>query len=748
MKKLYFCFAIFIYFLFSNYLFAQQNKLINNVNEAKIDSILSLMTTEEKCGQLIQFSINWWDNYGICSIKPEHKELIKKGLIGSFLNVFGADFSEELQKTAVTESRLKIPLLFAFDVIHGFKTIFPVPLAEASSWDMNNIFNSSKYQAIEAASNGIHWTFNPMVDIARDPRWGRIVEGAGEDPYLGSQIAIQRIKGYQGDDFNSPFSIIACPKHFAAYGAAEGGRDYNSVDISLRTLYNVYLPPFFAAIYQGAGSIMCSFNEISGIPSSANKQLLSDILKDEQGFKGLVVSDWNSIGELMQHGIAKDESEAALLSIKAGVDIDMESSIYFNQLAKLVHDGIINSSLLDEAVKRVLRIKFILGLFDNPYKYCNKDNETKNTLSKESINAAYESAKRSIVLLKNNNNLLPFKKNYKSIAVIGPLANSKRNPLGSWEQLGDSNNVITLLEGIKNKVSDNTKIYFTEGCSISGNSEKGFDDAIQLAKDCDYVILALGEDAKMSGESRCRSDINLPGGQEKLAKEIYKINKNVVVILMNGRPLTISWLDENIPSILETWFLGLQTGNAIADVIFGDYNPSGKLPITFPRSVGQIPIYYNHKNGGRPANEDLKNLSSRYLDLPITPLYPFGYGLSYSKFTYTNLLLNKSQFGFKDSIIISVDVTNESNIDGEEVIQLYIQDINSSVTRPVKELKGFNKVYIPANTTVSVSFSLSSENLAFYSINNKMESEPGFFNVYVGGNSMDLLNSKFELLKD
>lgn len=745
MKKFRFYFTLIIFA--NTCLFAQKVKLINSKTEATIDSIISIMTIEEKIGQINQYSANWWDFNGICTVKPEHLLLIEKGEVGSFLNIFGSDITEKLQKIAVTKSRLKIPLLFALDVIHGFKTTFPVPLAEASSWDMDVIFNSARYQAIEAASNGVHWTFNPMVDIARDPRWGRIVEGAGEDPYLGSQIAKYRVLGYQGNNFTLPHSIFTCPKHFAAYGAVEGGRDYNSVDISETTLFNVYLPPFISALNNGAGTLMCSFNEIGSIPSSANKHLLRDILKSKLGFQGLVVSDWNSVGELINHGIALDSQEAALLSINAGVDIDMESNSYFNNLKELINTNKIDIKVINDAVKRVLRVKFALGLFDNPYKYCNKSEEKQNTLTSEMIDFSRESAKKSIVLLKNNDNILPLTKDIKSIAIIGYLANSKKNPLGSWEQLGDSNNVVTLLDGIKNKLNNSIKIDYSVGCFITDSTRKYFSEAIELAKNSDYVILNIGEDSKMTGEAKSKSNINLPGIQEELAKEIYKVNKNLIVVLSNGRPLTINWLSENVPAILETWFLGLQSGNAIADVIFGDYNPSAKLPVTFPRSTGQIPIYYNHKSTGRPSSDNLTQLTSRYIDLSSSPLYPFGFGLSYSTYKYSNLRLDKKSLNESDSLKVSIDIDNLSNRDGNEVVQLYIQDITASITRPVKELKAFKKVFIPANTKTTINFTLKNEDLAFY--NNQLEfvSETGKFKVFVGTNSEEVLENSFELIK-
>lgn len=721
---------------------AQQKTL-----EQKVDSVLSLMTLEEKVGQLVQYSGGW--DTGTKTPKPKegHEELIRLGKIGSLLNIFGAEETKHLQKIAVEESRLKIPLIFGLDVIHGFKSTFPVPIAEASSWNPKLVEYSARMQAIEASAAGVHWTFNPMVDIARDPRWGRIVEGSGEDPYLGSIMAAARVRGYQGVDLSANNTILACAKHFAAYGAAEGGRDYNIVDISERTLREIYLKPFKAAVDAGVGSLMASFNEIGGVPSSANYFLMTQILRNEWKTDAFVVSDWNSIGELVIHGIAKDLKDAAELSIKATVDMDMQGSAYFNHLVNLVKEGKVDVKLVDNAVRRVLLAKFKLGLFDDPYKYCDKEREKNIVLSKEIIEAAKKVALESIVLLKNENNLLPLRKDLSSIAVIGPLANSKVDPLGPWAQQGNPNDVVTVLEGIRNKLGKKVEINFAEGCSVKGNDKTKFSEAIQCVKKSELAIVVLGESRDMSGEAQSRATLDLPGIQEDLIKEIYKTGKPIVVVLMNGRPLTINWIAENIPAILETWFLGIQCGNAIADVLFGDYNPSGKLPVTFPKYVGQIPLYYNHKNTGRPFNPNNPRFTSFYNDYSHEPLYPFGYGLSYTTFKYSNLSLDKKQIEINDTLKVSVDVKNTGNFEGEEIVQLYIRDLVGSVTRPVKELKDFVKINLKPNETKKVEFTITSDKLKFYDLNMNYVVELGEFKIFVGSNSVDLLEETFTIIE-
>ena len=729
------------------FLLFQKNVLSQSIKttEERVDSVLALMTQEEKIGQLVQFTGDW--DTGSHSTKPKagNKELIAKGKVGSFLNIFGAETTKELQKIALEKSRLKIPLIFGLDVIHGFRTTFPVPIAEASSWDPALVEKSARMQAIEASSSGIHWTFNPMVDIARDPRWGRIVEGNGEDPFLGSAMAVAHVRGYQGNDLSANNTIAACLKHFAGYGAAEGGRDYNTVDFSERTFRDVYLKPFKAAVEAGAATLMASFNEIGGVPSSANHQLLTKILRDEWKFDGFVVSDWNSIGELIPHGVAKDLKQAGELALNAGLDMDMEASSYTNFLSDLIAEGKVSPKTLDESVRRVLRIKFRLGLFDDPFKYCDAEREKKTILSKEMKAAALEVAQKSIVLLKNENELLPLKKELKTIALIGPLANSTADPLGPWNQQGDAKEVVSVLQGLKNKLGTKTKILFEQGCSIKDNSKDGFSKAVAAAKEADVVILVLGESLDMSGEAKSRATLDLPGVQEELAEEIYKTGKPIVAVLMNGRPLTINWLNEHVSSIMETWFLGIESGSAIADVLFGDVNPGGKLPVTFPRYVGQVPYYYNHKNTGRPYNPSNPQYTSFYIDYANTPLYPFGYGLSYTKFVYDNLKLSAKKISKVDPLIISVEVKNNGSYDGEEVVQLYLRDLVGSVTRPVKELKGFQKIFLKKGESKLVEFTLTEADLKFYDLNMNFVSEPGTFKVFVGTNSVECLEDGFEL---
>lgn len=713
---------------------------------ARVDSVLSLMTLDEKIGQLNQLSygIGWGPTVKV-TVPEEYKQLIREGKVGSFFNAIGAEFTYELQKVAVEQSRLKIPIIFGLDVIHGFKTTFPVPLGEAATWQPEIIEMSAHYQALEAASAGIHWTFSPMVDIARDPRWGRIMEGSGEDPYLGSLMAAARVRGYQGN--LSDLNIIACVKHYAGYGGAEGGRDYNTVDFSERTFRDIYLPPYKAGVEAGAQTLMASFNEIGGIPSSGSKYLLTDILRDEWGFKGFVVSDWTSIGELVTHGFATDLKNAGEIALNAGLDMDMESRAYITHLKELVDEGKVDESTIDESVKRILRVKFMLGLFDNPYAYCNKEREQKNIMTNDIKIASLEVARRSFVLLKNEKNILPLKKDYKKIAIIGPLADNSIDPIGGWGGLGDSADVTTVVEGFKNYVDNSTQIIYSKGCNIDDNDKSGFKDAINKAKKSDIIILCVGENRDQSGEACVRSTLDLPGVQEDLAKELLKTGKPIVAVLMNGRPLSVNWLNENANAILETWFAGTMTGDAIAKVLFGDYNPSGKLPVTFPRTVGQVPIYYNHKNTGRPG--DLENhFTSKYLDLPLTPLYPFGYGLSYTTFEYNGLNLSKNKITAEDSIVVSVKVKNTGKYDGEEVVQMYVQDLVGSVTRPVKELKGFKKIMLKRGEEKQVSFSIHEKDLRFTAADMKFKSEPGLFKIFVGTNSSDVSEAQFELVED
>lgn len=703
------------------------------------------MTIEEKLGQLNQLSADgeWNSDNTAMGITADQTELVKKGLVGSFLNATGSQTIKEIQRIAVEETRLKIPLLFAYDVIHGYRTIFPIPLAEACTWDPELLQQSAHVAAVEASAAGLHWTFAPMVDIARDPRWGRIMEGSGEDPVLGSRIAAARVKGFQGKHLNDKDSIMACAKHFAGYGAAEAGRDYNTVDISERTLREIYLQPFKGAVDAGVKSVMTSFNEIAGVPSTANKQLVTTILRKEFGFQGFVVSDWTSINELIAHGIAGNRAEAGILALNAGVDMDMVGEIYVKDLPSLVRANQISQKTIDDAVRRVLRVKFELGLFDDPYRNSDLEREKTAILNPDHRALARKIAQKSIVLLKNEKDILPLNKAIGTLAVIGPLADNQKELLGSWNALGKAEDVVTVIEGIRKQVSAQTKIVYAKGCDIQEVCGNDLTEALSLANHADAVIVVVGESAAMSGEAASKVNIDLPGHQQELVNELYKTGKPLVVILMNGRPLTISWMGEKASAILETWFLGIEAGNAIADVLFGDVNPSGKLPITFPQNVGQIPIYYNHKNTGRPMTDDM--YTSKYIGSPQTPLYPFGFGLSYTSFVYENLKVSPKQISPNGSLIVSVDVTNTGKVAGEETVQLYIQDKVASVTRPVKELKDFTKINLQPGEKKTVQFTIRPEQVAFYNLDMKWNIEPGMFNVFVGGNSQDVLQSEYEL---
>ncbi len=710
--------------------------------ERKVDSVLAKMTLEEKVGQMNQISTGGEATGPVLGTGNVVADL-RDGKIGSILNLVGAEKTREAQEIAVKETRLGIPLIFGLDVIHGYRTIFPIPLGESASWDTAGIRESARIAAIEAAAQGVHWTFAPMVDIARDPRWGRIMEGAGNDPFLGSMIARARVRGFQGDDLSADNTIVACAKHYAAYGAAEGGRDYNTVDISMRTLNDVYLPPFHAAVDAGVGTLMNSFNEIAGIPSTGNPYLLREKLKDEWGFDGFVVSDWNSVGEMVNHGVAADKAEAAEIAVKAGSDMDMCSNSYIDNLPSLVKEGLVDEDLVDDAVRRILRIKFRLGLFDDPYRYCSTEREKQLLLQSSHVDHARDIAKKSIVLLKNEGKILPVSKDIRSVAVIGPLADSQADLLSNWSAKGKPEEAVSLLTGIKKKIPG-ARVLFSQGCEITGESKTGFAAALSAARSADVVIVAVGEAGMMSGEAHSRSDINIPGVQVDLLKELHKTGKPVVVVLMNGRPLTFQWTAENMPAILETWFLGTEGGDAIADVLFGDYNPSGKLPVDIPLSVGQIPVYYNHKNTGRPFNES-DMFTSKYLDISNDPLYPFGYGLSYTTFEYSDIILNKTGIGFGEPLTISVKVTNTGDFDGEEVVQLYVRDLVASVTRPVKELKGFRKVMIKKGETADVNFTLTSDDLKFYNNNMDYVAEPGDFKIFVGTSSDNVKEASFKL---
>ena len=709
--------------------------------DKKVSELIAQMTLDEKIGQLTLFTSDM-DQTG-AFLRPEYIDDIKLGKVGAIFNAYGSEYTRKLQEMAVNETRLGIPLIFGYDVIHGHRTIFPMPLGEAASWDMDAIRKSAEVAAREAASEGLHWTFAPMVDIARDPRWGRIVEGAGEDPFLGSRIAEARVKGFQGDDLNDLSTLAATMKHFVAYGAAQAGRDYHSVDMSERLLREVYLPPFKAALDAGAATVMTSFNDINGMPASASHYLFTEILRDEWGFEGFVVTDYTAIMELEYHGVAEDKHHASELALNAGIDMAMQDGYFQLTLADLVESGRVTEKQIDVAVARVLRIKHKLGLFDDPYRYSDVEREKAEIMKPENIESARDMARKSIVLLKNDDAVLPLRDDIKTIAVVGPMADNRRDLIGSWSAAGDWSKSVTLLEGLKNRYP-NSQIVHALGADIDGDRRDGFAEAVSVAEAADVVILALGEAYWMSGEAASRADIGLPGVQEELAKEIYKIGKPTVAVLMNGRPLTINWLDENIDAILETWFLGTTTGDAIADVLSGDYNPSGKLPVTFPYHVGQIPIYHSLLPTGRPLEEENK-YTTKYLDIPNEPLYVFGYGLSYTTFDYSDVTLSSASLSNGGSIQASVTVTNSGGVAGEEVVQLYIHDKIGSLSRPVKELKGFEKIALNPGESKVVTFEISDEQLSFYRADGTFGVEPGDFTVFIGGNSHDTKSATFSM---
>jgi beta-glucosidase len=718
-------------------------------NSQKVDSVLKLMTLEEKVGQLNQYNDNNLAT-GPVTIDNDKIGQIKAGQVGSLLNVLGSERTRSWQNIAM-QSRLKIPLLFGQDVIHGYKTTFPIPLAEAASWDLDAIQLAARVAATEASASGIHWTFAPMVDIARDPRWGRVMEGAGEDTYLGSLIAAARVKGFQGAHLGDTNAVMACVKHFAAYGAAVGARDYNSVDMSDRQLWEIYLPPFKAALDAGAASFMNSFNDINGVPATGNSYLQRTILKGKWGFKGFVVSDWGSINELVNHGFAKNDYEAAFSAITAGSDMDMESRSYKNNLEQLVKDKKVPVAFIDDAVRRILLKKFEMGLFDDPYKFSNVEREKLALNNASHIAAARSMAAKSIVLLKNENNLLPLSKQLKTIAFIGPLVKPLKQNKGFWdiEVPGvDSNFIVSQWEGVQNKVGATTNLLFAQGCEIEGDSKAGFAEAINIALQADVVILSIGERRDMSGEAKSKANIAIPGVQEDLLKALLATGKPVVVLVNAGRPLVFNYTADNAPAILYTWWLGSEAGNAIADVLFGDYNPAAKLPMTFPVSVGQIPIYYNHFNTGRPAVSDTNHIyNSSYIDLSIHPKFPFGFGLSYTSFEYSDLKLSKHQFTKKETLEASVTITNKGKYAGEEIVQLYLRDKVGSLVLPVKSLKDFKKVFLNVGESKKIKFLINNEKLSFYNAKLVWDSELGDFDIMIGASSADIrLKDSFELI--
>ncbi len=719
---------------------------------AKVETLLAKMTLEEKVGQMNQYN-GFYDATGPLPEEGDarHKlEHLRNGWVGSVLNVRGAKATRELQRIAVEETRLGIPLIFGLDVIHGHKTLAPVPLGEAASWDMQAIEKSARMAAVEATAVGQNWTFAPMVDITRDARWGRVMEGAGEDPFLGAHIGVARVKGFQGDDLAADNTMAACAKHFAGYGFSESGRDYNTVDVGTSTLYNVILPPFLATVEADVKTVMNSFNTLNGIPATGSAFLQRTILKERWGFKGFVVSDWGSGREMIPHGYAMDLNHAAELAANAGSDMDMESYAYVKHLVALVQAGKVKEEIINDAVRRILTVKFELGLFDDPYRYCSEDREKKWLYHPEHQQVALDVAKKSIVLLKNDAQMLPLNR-AQNIAVIGALANDKTSPLGSWRIGSDDGTAISVLEGLdalgvpyafaRGPELVTGPLAFSTELEFNTTDKTGMKAAVALAKKAKTVVMVLGEHGLQTGEGRSRTDLGLPGLQQELLEQVYAVNPNIVLVLMNGRPLAIPWADEHLPAILETWHLGSQSGHAIAQTLYGLNNPSGKLPMSFPRNVGQCPIYYNHLNTGRPGpGTDV--FWSHYMDVPNSPLYPFGYGLSYASFAYANLSVAVKEDGTVD---VSVQVTNESEVAGAEVTQLYLHDRVASVARPVRELKGFSKNHFNPGESKTVSFRLTHKELGFFDNNGTFIMEPGTFDVMVGTSSQEGLSATFDV---
>ncbi len=729
-----------------------------------IDALMKKMTLDEKIGQL-----NLPGSGDIVTGQASNSDIgkkIKEGAVGGLFNIKSIAKIRAVQKVAVEESRLKIPMIFGMDVIHGYQTTFPIPLGLSCSWDMKLIEQSARIAAIEASADGICWTFSPIVDISRDPRWGRISEGNGEDPYLGSMIAKAMVNGYQNHDLNNGTSIMACVKHYAAYGAAEAGRDYNTVDMNRLSMYNVYLPPYKAAVDAGAGSIMASFNEVDGVPSTGNKWLLTDVLRKNWGFKGFVVTDYTGINEMIDHGMGNLQQVSAL-ALNAGVDMDMVGEGFLTTLKKSLAEGKVTLKDIDDACRLILEAKYKLGLFTDPYKYCKEERAKNDIYTPAHIKAARTTAAESFVLLKNSNNVLPLKKSG-TIALIGPLGDTKENMPGTWSVATDFNLAVSVKTGLQNALGNNAKVLYAKGSNLDADStfEKNatmfgrglgrdnrtaqqlLDEALAIANQSDVIIAALGESSEMSGESSSRSNIEIPQTQKDLLAALVKTGKPVVLVLFTGRPLVLNWEKENVPAILNVWFGGSEAGNAIADVVFGDVNPSGKLTTTFPRNVGQVPIYYSHKNTGRPLNDSLwfQKFRSNYLDVPNTPLYPFGFGLSYTTFTYSEIKLSNATLTKTGSVTATVTLKNSGEKDGAEVVQLYTRDLVGSITRPVKELKGFQKIFLKAGESREVSFTIRADDLKFYNADYKAVAEPGDFKVFIGGSSVDVKEASFKLL--
>jgi Beta-glucosidase-related glycosidases len=728
-----------------------------------VEALMKKMTLDEKLGQL-----NLPGSGDIVTGQAGNSDIGKKiidGKVGGLFNIKGVEKIRAVQKVAVEQSRLKIPMIFGMDVIHGYQTVFPIPLGLACSWDMSLVEKSARIAATEASADGICWTFSPMVDIARDPRWGRIAEGSGEDPYLGSQIAKAMVKGYQGDDLSKNNTIMACVKHYALYGAAEAGRDYNTTDMSHLRMFNEYLPPYKAAVDAGVGSVMASFNEVDGVPATANKWLQTDVLRKLWGFKGFVVTDYTGINEMVEHGIG-DLQTVAARALMAGIDMDMVGEGFLTTLKKSIQEGKATQQQVETACRRILAAKYKLGLFDDPYRYCDAKRAATEIYTDANRRVARDIAAQSFVLLKNNNNILPIKKSA-TIALVGPLADARENMPGTWSVAADFSKAITVLAGLNSAVGNNGKVLFAKGANLDEDSlfeeragmfgksfthdkrpeQQIIDEAIAVAMQSDVVIAALGESAEMSGESSSRSNIEIPQTQKRLLAALLKTGKPIVLVLFTGRPLALKWENENVPAILNVWFGGSEAGSAIADVLFGDVNPSGKLTTTFPQNVGQVPIYYSHKNTGRPLAEGkwFSKFRSNYLDVSNDPVYPFGFGLSYTTFSYGDIKLSNTTLKGNQTITASVSVTNTGSREGKEVVQLYTRDLVGSITRPVKELKGFQKIDLKAGESKTVTFRISQDDLKFYNADLKYVSEPGDFKVFIGGNSRDVKEASFKL---
>ncbi|WP_310395384.1 beta-glucosidase BglX [Hymenobacter sp.] len=729
-----------------------------------IDGLMAKMTPEEKIGQLNLVTVGF-DVTGPVLSKDVDAN-IRKGLVGGVFNTFTPVAVRKLQELALKESRLHIPLMFGYDVIHGHRTIFPIPLGLAASWDLKAIEQSARIAAEESTADGLDWVFSPMVDIARDARWGRVAEGAGEDPYLGARIAEAMVRGYQGpaNDLTNPNTVMACLKHFALYGAAEAGRDYNTTDMSRQRMYNEYLLPYHAAIDAGVGSVMSSFNDINGTPATGNKWLMTDLLRRQWGFRGFVVTDYTAINEMVAHGVGTD-AQVSALALNAGIDQDMVGEIFLKNAAQNLASGAVSKAQLDAACRRILEAKYRLGLFQDPYRNVSPARATATLMKPEFLAAARDIARKSLVLLKNERNALPLKKTG-SVALIGPLANRQKDVLGSWSGAGDWKQAVSVEQGLR-AAAPGLRITYAQGANIADDpqmlerlnahggelnldkrsSEEMIREAVQVAQAADVVVAVVGESQGMSGEAASRADIGLPGQQLELLKALKKTGKPLVLVLMNGRPLTLAWENQNADAILETWFAGTQAGHAIADVLFGDYNPSGKLTATFPQVVGQVPLYYNHKSTGRPyaGTDKLDKYKSRYLDVSNEPLYPFGYGLSYTSFQYGKPELSKSTVLPTETLEVKVTVRNAGSYDGEEVAQLYVRDVVGSVSRPVRELKGFQKILLKKGESKTLTFRLTPNDLKFYNDSLAFVAEPGDFQVFVGGNSRDVQTAAFKL---